>query len=101
MNNLSNMPLVSIVTPSYNQGQYLEDTIKSVINQNYPNFEYIIIDGGSTDKSLEVIKKYEKYLEYWVSEPDKEPAEAINKRMKKTNGDILTYLNSDDILWKS
>ena len=73
------LPKISIVTPSYNQGQYLEDTILSVISQGYPNLEYVIIDGGSTDNSVEIIKKYEEHLTYWVSEPDNGMYDAINK----------------------
>jgi glycosyltransferase involved in cell wall biosynthesis len=92
-----NYPKISIITPSYNQGQYIEETILSVIGQNYPNLEYIIIDGGSTDNSVEIIKKYEKYLTYWVSEPDTGQSDAINKGFNIASGDILGWLNSDDL----
>ena len=96
LNKDSSWPKISIVTPSYNQGQFLERTILSVLNQNYPNLEYIIIDGGSTDGSVEIIKKYEKYLAYWVSEKDDGQTHAINKGFQKSTGEILAYINSDD-----
>lgn len=91
-------PKISIVTPSYNQGNYLEDTILSVLGQQYPNLEYLIYDAESTDNSVAIIKKYEKELAYWVSEKDSGQANAINKAFAKANGEILMWLNSDDIL---
>ena len=91
-------PKISIVTPSFNQGEYLEQTILSVLNQNYPNIEYIIIDGGSTDDSIEIIKKYEHYLAYWLSEPDNGQSDALNKGLRKCTGAVFNWINSDDYL---
>jgi glycosyltransferase involved in cell wall biosynthesis len=90
-------PRISIVTPSYNQGQFIEETIRSVLLQCYPNLEYIIIDGGSTDASVEIIKKYEPWLAYWISEPDHGQSHAINKGISKATGDYFAWINSDDI----
>ena len=87
---------ISIITPSFNQGSYLEQTIDSVLSQNYPNLEYIIIDGGSIDQSVDIIKKHKKHLAYWVSEPDRGQSAAINKGLHKSTGDIINWLNSDD-----
>ena len=87
---------ISIITPSFNQVQFIEQTIDSVLSQNHPNLEYIIIDGGSSDGSVEIIKKYEKHLKYWVSEPDHGQSHAINKGLGHATGDIVNWLNSDD-----
>lgn len=98
-------PKISIVTSNYNYGEFLEETIRSVLLQGYPNLEYIVIDGGSTDNSIEIIQRYEKYLTYWVSKPDKGQTDAINQGYEKCTGNIFSWLNSDDtytegVLWK-
>jgi glycosyltransferase involved in cell wall biosynthesis len=89
-------PKISIVTPNYNYGRFLEETIRSVLLQGYPNLDYIIIDGGSTDNSVEIIKKYEQFLAYWVSENDDGQTDSINKGYTKCTGDVFAWLNSDD-----
>lgn len=96
MNMKKDLPKISVVTPSFNQGQFLEKCIKSVIKQDYPDFEYIIIDGGSTDNSLDIIAEYRQYLAYSVSEPDNGQSSAINKGFKKAKGELVVWLNSDD-----
>jgi len=91
-------PLVSIVTPSYNQGRFIEDTILSVKNQDYPNIEHIIVDGGSTDNTLDILKKYEgTYNMRWISEPDEGQSDAVNKGFRMAKGEIIGWLNSDDV----
>lgn len=88
--------LVSIITISFNSAQHIEQTIKSVIGQDYPNIEYIIVDGGSTDGTLDIVKRYEDGIAKWVSEPDRGPTHAINKGVRMSSGDIIALLNSDD-----
>ncbi|ADY52866.1 glycosyl transferase family 2 [Pseudopedobacter saltans DSM 12145] len=95
---MSFFPKISIVTPNYNQEKHLEQTILSVINQGYPNLEYIIIDGGSTDNSLDIIHKYSELLTYWVSEKDKGMYDALQKGFNQCTGDIMGWINSDDFL---
>jgi glycosyltransferase involved in cell wall biosynthesis len=89
-------PKISIVTPSYNQGQFIEETIRSVLLQGYPNLEYIIIDGGSTDNTVDIISKYEPWIAYWTSEKDGGQSHAINKGWARATGEIVAWLNSDD-----
>lgn len=96
---MAQFPKISIITPSYNQAEYLERTILSVFNQNYPNLEYIIIDGGSTDGSVEIIKKYADRITYWVSEADNGQSNAINKGIKQATGEWIAWQNSDDIFY--
>lgn len=91
-------PRISIVTPSFNQGKFLEETIRSVLLQGYPNLEYIVMDGGSADNSVAIIRKYQEHLSYWVSEKDKGQADAIYRGFEKSTGEILGWVNSDDFL---
>ncbi len=93
------LPRITIVTPSYNQAKYLPETIESILNQGYGNLEYIIIDGGSTDGSVDIIRKYERYLAYWISEKDSGQSEAINKGIRRSTGQLFNWINSDDILF--
>ena len=93
-------PKITVVTPNFNQASFIEFTIQSVLNQNYPNLEYIIIDGGSTDGSVEIIKKYKAQLTYWVSIKDNGMYDAINKGFEISTGEIMCWINSDDVLWE-
>jgi len=102
---MTHLPLITVITPSYNQAHFLEKTILSVLNQKYPNLQYLIFDGNSTDNSVEIIKKYEKNIFYWESQADRGQSHAINKAFAKTQGQLVTWLNSDDqftenCLWK-
>lgn len=94
----STWPRITIITPSYNQGQFLEATIKSVLDQNYPNLEFIIMDGGSTDNSKAIIEKYQDCLDHWESRKDEGQTHAINKGLARATGDLINWLNSDDLL---
>jgi len=93
-----NWPKISIITPSYNQDKFLRQTLESVLSQNYPNLQYIVIDGGSKDKSVEIIRDYADRLDYWVSESDEGQSDAINKGLSHADGEIVTWINSDDLL---
>jgi glycosyltransferase involved in cell wall biosynthesis len=94
--NRNHWPKISIATPSYNQVEFIEQTIRSVLLQGYPNLEYIVIDGGSTDGSVEIIQKYDKWIDYWVSEPDRGQSHAINKSAARSTGELFGWLNTDD-----
>jgi len=95
---ISNWPKITIVTPSFNQGQFIEETIRSVLLQNYPNLEYIIIDGASSDNSQKIIEKYSPWISYWISQPDSGQSHAINKGLERATGEYFNWLNSDDSL---
>jgi glycosyltransferase involved in cell wall biosynthesis len=94
-------PRISVVTPSFNQGRFLEETIRSILLQGYPNLEYVIMDGGSADNSVDIIRKYSDWVNYWVSEPDSGQSDAINRGLKIASGDYATWINSDDLLAKN
>ncbi|WP_259124596.1 glycosyltransferase family 2 protein [Salinibacter ruber] len=91
-------PEISVVTPSYNQGRFIEETLRSVLLQGYPNLEYIVVDGGSTDETTEILDRYDPWIDHWVSEPDRGQTHAINKGFQRASSDAITWINSDDIL---
>jgi glycosyltransferase involved in cell wall biosynthesis len=95
---MSILTRITIITPSFNQAPYLEQTIDSILSQGYPNLEYIIMDGGSNDGSVDIIKKYERHLTHWESKPDNGQAHAINKGLKIATGEVINWINSDDLL---
>jgi glycosyltransferase involved in cell wall biosynthesis len=93
----ASQPKITVVTPSFNHGRFIEQTIASVLDQRYPNLEYIVMDGGSSDGTAEILRKHERHLHYWTSAPDNGQADAINKGFERGSGEILAWLNSDDI----
>ncbi len=93
---MNDTPKITVITPSFNQGDFLERTIRSVIDQGYPNLEYLVFDGGSTDQSVEIIRKYEEDISFWTSEPDRGQSHAVNKGFERSTGEIIGWLNSDD-----
>lgn len=94
---MSDLPRITVVVPSFNQGRFIEATLKSVLDQEYPNLELMVIDGGSTDQTVEIVKRYEPRLSYWVSEKDRGQTHAINKGFARATGELVTWLNSDDL----
>lgn len=94
---MTQLPKITIVTPSYNQGRFLRETLESVLNQNYPNLEYFVVDGGSTDNSVDIIREYEDRIDWWVSEKDEGQADALHKGFQRATGQLIGWLNSDDV----
>ena len=95
---MNKLPKISIITPCFNAAQYIEQTILSIVNQEYDNLEYIIIDGGSSDGTVDIIKKYQDKITYWISEPDKGQSDAINKGIAIATGEVFNWVNGDDYL---